>query len=164
MKIRPNSLRALIIVTACFALLLSGCGEQRPSESVVRDALNEYYERNLVRFLSDAGLRTGGASAATAFGQKVQRFTVKNTYTRKVAGERIHVYDLEVDVTYGRTETTKEKLSLGLTKRGNAWKWALAEQPERVVAESEVREQEAARQVRESEAARLDAAFREQFK
>jgi hypothetical protein len=164
MKSRSNPTSVLFSLIALTTLIVSGCGEQSPPYSAVRGALDEYYDKNLVRFLADAGLRTGGASASSAFGQGVKSFTMRNKYVRDVAGERIHVCDLEVELTYGKAESTTERLSLGLARRGNAWKWVLVEQPERVVSEKERREQEAVRQVRESEARTLDAAFREQFK
>src|SRR5712692_5995368 len=111
--------RSINIILVLGAMLISGCGDQSPSEDAVEAASVAYYQEHMLDALADPGYRGIDIRIAA---QKVEEIRVNNRYSKKIDGDTFHVYDIEVAVKLGNTKY-RETISLALVKRGEEWKW-----------------------------------------
>jgi hypothetical protein len=121
----PTALRAALMSLSVFVFFASigRCDEERTSADDLKWAIKNFYTKHYTRPLSYLGNPEMSAGRL----QHVQRFEVKNSYTRRIEDEQFHFYDVAVEIKipntggppYGGIVT--ELLPLKFVKRGNSW-------------------------------------------
>lgn len=114
----------VVLIAMTFAsVLLIGCSgaHNAPPDTEIKNAVEIYYGEHYVKALQ----HLGDSQTFAGHMQKVKRYKVKNSYSRRIDDELVYFYDVAVEVS-SPAGTIGELLPLKFTKRGNSWSWGQA--------------------------------------